>query len=88
MASRRFQGNDLNHLLDAAFASLASLPDDGYARLLRDEIKPRELIRFFRATAARYPRVWQQVLPVMGVRSAGTWAAGLAASMLRGGAGD
>lgn len=83
MASRRFQGHDLNRLLDAAFASLSSLPDDGYARLLRDEIQPRELLRFLRRTAARHPRVWRQVLPVMGARSAGAWAAGLAAAVLR-----
>ncbi len=84
LASRGFHGDELNRLLDAAFASLASMPDDAYARLLRDEIPPREVVRFLRATAVRYPHVWTKILPVMGARWAGGLAVGVAASMLRG----
>jgi lycopene cyclase CruA len=74
MASRAFRGHALNELLDAAFSSLEAMGEDAYAELLRDELPPRDALRFLRATAARHPRVWRQVMRVLGPLTAARWA--------------
>jgi lycopene cyclase CruA len=78
MASRSFRGNELNALLDAAFRSLEAMGEERYGALLRDELTPREALGFLRATAARHPDVWRQVLRVLGPFNAARWAAGFA----------
>ena len=80
LASRRFRGNTLNALLDAAFGTLHSM-DEGYARLLRDEMTPRELARFLRKMAGRHPAVWGQVISGLGIGGASRWAFSVARSM-------
>lgn len=82
MASRGFQGNALNELLDAAFQTLHAMDHDAYARLLRDEIAPREIVTFLRRTAARHPRVWGTAVRALGAVNAGRWSAAVARAML------
>ena len=81
MASRTFKGHELNQLLDAAFLSLSKLGEDHYASLLRDELSPREVLRFLTRTAATHPQVWRRVVSVLGPLSAGRWALGVAGAV-------
>ena len=83
LASRRFRGNALNELLDASFATLHGM-NGGYARLLRDEMRPRELVTFLRKTAARHPAVWRRAMQGLGLRSASRWAFSVAKSLTDG----
>jgi lycopene cyclase CruA len=80
MASRRFQGDELNELLDAAFAVLQSMGSGAYARLLRDEMDVSSFVAFLRRTAAKHPAAWSKVVRGLGVRALGRWSAGLARS--------
>jgi len=75
MASRALGGSDANALLDAAFAVLAEMPGDVYARFLRDEATPAEVILFLRRTASRHPRVWSAVMRGLGAGAAARWGA-------------
>lgn len=80
LAARSFRGQTLNALLDAAFATLHSM-DEGYARLLRDEMAPRELGSFLRQMAARHPAVWRSVLNGLGPTQAARWLFSVARSI-------
>jgi lycopene cyclase CruA len=73
----------LNHLLDAAFGTLASLPDDSYAELLRDEMMPDSLIRFLRAISLRHPGVYADVLGVLPAPALGRWGLRVALEAVR-----
>ena len=52
----------LNGLLDAAFGTLASLGNDTYAALLRDETTPAGFTRFLRTMSGRRPSVYRDVM--------------------------
>jgi lycopene cyclase CruA len=82
MSSRELGGNELNELLDAAFSTLAGMGQDHYASLLRDEMAPRDFVRFLRRTAARHPSVWGKVARGLGIALAGRWGWGVARSVL------
>lgn len=84
MAARCFVGHELNDLLDAAFASLHELGNDGYGRLLRDEMTMPEFVGFLRETAKRHPRVWGEVRRGLGLSAVGRWGAGLVGQALKG----
>ncbi len=73
MATRALRGAALNALLDAAFHTLWSMGNEPYARLLRDEMSPREVATFLRRTAVRHPSVWRTVLRIMPPASLGLW---------------
>jgi lycopene cyclase CruA len=81
MASRSFDGQELNSLLDAAFRTLHEMGDEPYARLLRDEMSPASFVAFLRKTAARHPAVWGKIVRGLGFRVVGRWSLGLARSM-------
>jgi len=81
MSARGFSGDELNDLLDAAFATLHRMGPDAYASLLRDEMRPARFVEFLRKTAALHPRVWGKVARGLGVRAAGKWSLGVARSM-------
>jgi len=80
LASRRFRGNDLNALLDAAFSSLHEMGNEPYAKLLRDEMTPVEMVSFLRRTAKKHPAVWRQVWGGIGLRRLGRWTAQVSSS--------
>ena len=82
MASRAFDGDAMNTLLDAAFGSLHEMGEGPYERLLRDEMMPREVVAFLRRTAARHPAVWGKVRRGLGLSIVGRWGVGLARSMM------
>jgi lycopene cyclase CruA len=86
MASRRFRGDELNELLDAAFAVLQSMGSGPYARLLRDEMDVPSFVDFLRRTAAKHPAAWSKGVRGLGVRALGRWSAGLARSWWHSGA--
>lgn len=69
----RGRENELNALLDAAFGAAAAMPDDAFARLLRDELTGEELVTFLRSTARTRPRVYFDVLARLGIASTMRW---------------
>jgi lycopene cyclase CruA len=81
MASRTFNDDELNALLDAAFHTLYGMGNAPYAQLLRDEMKPRAFIGFLRKTAARHPAAWGKIMRGIGVGVVGRWGLGLARSV-------
>lgn len=83
ISARTFHRNEVNSLLDAAFATLHA-SGDGYARLLRDEASAAEIISFLRDTSARHPAVWGKVLRGLGVMRAGRWGLNVARSFCSG----
>jgi lycopene cyclase CruA len=82
MASRTFEGQEMNTLLDAAFRTLHEMGDEPYARLLRDQMKPSTFVAFLRQTAARHPAVWGKIVRGLGFKVVGRWGLGLARSMV------
>ncbi len=83
IASGVGRGNEVNRLLDAAFATLHGMGDDVYGRLLRDELPLDEFITFLRRTATRHPAAWRHVIAGLGPWTATRWAGGVAWSALR-----
>jgi lycopene cyclase CruA len=73
MSSRALRGGEVNALLDAAFGTLREMGNGPYARLLQDEMDPRDFARFLRRTAQKHPAVWGQVARALGVKAAGRW---------------
>jgi lycopene cyclase CruA len=80
MASRSFEGDALNRLLDAAFETLHELGQDAYAALLRDEMGAAGFVSFLGKTARRHPEVWSHVIRGLGPWNAGRWGLGVARS--------
>jgi lycopene cyclase CruA len=65
--------DDINHLLDAAFASLAEMGNEVYAAFVRDQIGFRDFITFMRKTAARRPTIYDEVFAVMSRGEIAKW---------------
>jgi lycopene cyclase CruA len=86
MASRRFRGDELNELLDAAFAVLHGMGPGPYAELLRDEMDVPSFVQFLRRTAAKHPAAWSKVVRGLGLKALGRWSVGLAGSWWHSGA--
>ncbi len=86
MASRQLGGNELNELLDAAFAVLHSMAGDAYAKLLRDEMGEQTFMAFLRSTAKRHPAVWRKARRGLGISSLARWGVKLAGGLARGAA--
>jgi lycopene cyclase CruA len=66
-------GQEINHLLDVAFASLAELGEDVYGRFIRDEVGFADFCRFLGAIARRHPGVYRQVLRHLTPRELLSW---------------
>ncbi|MDP9033941.1 MAG: lycopene cyclase, partial [Myxococcota bacterium] len=82
MASRGFEGQALNELLDAAFSTLGGMGNQAYASLLQDEMRPAEFARFLWRLAERHPSVWARAMRGMGLGPAARWALTVASSLL------
>jgi len=78
LASRAFEGDSVNELLDAAFRTLHEMGDDAYGALLRDEMRPAAFVEFLRKTAATHPAVWGKIMRGLGLGVVGRWSLGLA----------
>ncbi len=74
MASGRFHGNDMNELLDAAFATLHRMGNDDYAACLKDTMTAPRFYAFVRDTARRRPEVFGEVLRGLGAAASVRWA--------------
>jgi lycopene cyclase CruA len=64
---------DVNRLLDAAFASLAELGEEVYAAFVRDEIGFSDFIAFMRKTARRRPSIYDEVFRQLSAREIARW---------------
>ncbi len=69
---------ELNALLDAAFATLHELGDDTFGALLRDEMTVPDFVRFLHRTSVKHPRVYRDVMRVMGAAGLSRWTFGVA----------
>ena len=72
----------VNTLLNTAFETLHAMPNDAYARLLRDELSGREFVRFLRRTATKRPEVYRSVFERLGPAAVATWGIRLARGLL------
>jgi lycopene cyclase CruA len=72
---------EVNELLDAAFATLAELGEERFARFLRDEGQPLDVVRFLAATSRRRPAVYREVWSSLGPRTLGRWMSNVWTSM-------
>jgi hypothetical protein len=72
----------VNRLLDTAFRTLHGMPNDAYARLLRDELSGREFVTFLRATAKQRPEVYRSVFERLGPAAVAKWGVNLAGGFL------
>jgi lycopene cyclase CruA len=68
----------VNRLLDTAFSTLHAMPNDAYARLLRDELSGKEFVTFLRATAKQRPEVYRSVFERLGPAAVAKWGMNLA----------
>lgn len=73
MASERLEGDRVNALLGAAFASLAELGNEAYAALLQDRLPAPEFVGFLRRTARKRPSVYREVVRTVGLRPLLHW---------------
>ena len=73
----------LNALLDAAFGTLAAMPNDAYGALLRDEMSPRAFTDFLRLTATKRPSVYREVLSTLGAGRLTRWGMRVAREVMR-----
>jgi lycopene cyclase CruA len=72
---RRRSGSpdEVNQLLDAAFAALAELGDDVYGAFVRDQIGFAEFISFMRKTARRRPSIYDEVFAQLSPAEIARW---------------
>lgn len=74
----------VNTLLNTAFETLHAMPNDAYARLLRDEMSGREFVTFLRTTAKKRPEVYRSVFERLGPTAVAKWGMNLASGFLAG----
>jgi lycopene cyclase CruA len=77
------RADELNELLDAAFASLHELGDGPYGALIRDEMSIDDFTSFLWRTSLKMPRVYQEVTKLLGPRFVARWGTGLASRWIR-----
>jgi lycopene cyclase CruA len=65
--------DDVNRLLDAAFATLSEMGNDIYGAFVRDQIGFRDFVTFMRRTAARRPGLYDEVLAHMSKAEIARW---------------
>lgn len=83
MARPPADGEALNELLDAAFATLAELGEPAYASLLQDRMGPEAFVDFLRRTSRRRPAVYGEVLRGLGPAALLGWGASVATGLVR-----
>lgn len=74
---------DVNRLLDAAFASLSELGDEIYGAFVRDQIGFSDFMRFMRATARKRPSIYDEVFAQLSPAEIARWSWKLGGLMLR-----
>jgi lycopene cyclase CruA len=72
------RAGSINKLLDAAFAELHAMGNQTYGDLMRDSMSAADFVRFLRATAARRPEVYREVMGSLKLGALGRWGLGLA----------
>jgi lycopene cyclase CruA len=77
------RAGSINQLLDAAFAELHAMGNQTYGDLMRDSMSAADFVRFLRATAARRPEVYREVMGSLKLGVLGRWGLGLAKELLR-----
>jgi lycopene cyclase CruA len=80
---RGLAADDVNQLLDAAFATLAEQGNDAYAAFVRDEIGFRDFLTFMRRTAKRRPSIYDEVFAQLTPGEITRWTARFAQLALR-----
>jgi lycopene cyclase CruA len=75
--------DDINRLLDAAFASLSELGDEVYGAFVRDQIGFADFMRFMRATAKRRPSIYDEVFAQLSKAEIARWSLQLGKLALR-----
>ena len=65
--------DDVNQLLDAAFAALAELGDDVYGAFVRYQIGFADFIAFMRKTARRRPSIYDEVFAQLSPAEIARW---------------
>jgi lycopene cyclase CruA len=75
--------DDVNRLLDAAFASLAELGDEVYGAFVRDQIGFSDFITFMRKTARRRPTIYDEVFAQLSPSEIARWSWRLGKLMLQ-----
>ena len=64
---------DINQLLDTAFGALASLGDEVFGQMVRDEIRLPDFVRFMRLTARRRPGIYHEAFQQLSPAELATW---------------
>lgn len=77
------RAGSINKLLDAAFAELYAMGNETYGDLMRDSMSAADFVRFLRATAARRPEVYREVMRSLKLGALGRWGLGLAKEIFR-----
>lgn len=77
--------DELNGLLDAAFAALHALGNGPYAALIKDGMTGTDFVRFLYLVARRRPRVYREVLALAshGPLATARWLEGLSRAVLQ-----
>jgi lycopene cyclase CruA len=75
--------DDVNQLLDAAFATLSELGNDAFAAFVRDEIGFRDFLTFMRRTARRRPSIYDEVFAQLTPGEITRWTTRFASLALR-----
>ncbi len=76
--------DEVNQLLDTAFAALHDMGNDTYAALLKDQMSGNDFVRFLRRIAWRRPQVYRDALTLAGFGplALGRWLGGLSRTLL------
>jgi lycopene cyclase CruA len=76
--------DEVNQLLDSAFAALHELGNDVYASLLKDQMPGPEFVRFLQHIALKRPRVYRDALTLAGFGplAVARWLGGLSRVLL------
>src|SRR5262249_23560013 len=69
----RQPAGEINQLLDTAFGALASLGEEVFAHMVRDEIRFADFVRFMRTTADRRPTIYHEVFQQLTPAEVTTW---------------
>ena len=76
--------DEVNALLDTAFAALHAMGNEAYAALIKDQMKGTDFLRFLQRIARRRPRVYRDALTLAGFGplAAVRWLEGLTRAVL------
>jgi lycopene cyclase CruA len=76
--------DEVNQLLDTAFAALHEMGNDAYAALLKDQMPGTDFVRFLQHIARKRPRVYRDALTLasFGPRALLRWMGGLSRTLL------